>query len=163
LILGGVVWYGSRPTPPKPWNTAVIVATGAPDFSLNDDDRTFQFTYVLKNTGPRDFRIDSLSGVQILGGEKDGSLSQPLQTVDKILTLPVFIPAGQQGRIMLSFAPSDFDIPPKKIAESDGAFQERVQTYLRQNYGRTSGFVIFDSSGRYQINLPDWLNEAPKK
>jgi alkylated DNA nucleotide flippase Atl1 len=127
------------------------------------DDKTFRFTYVLKNTGPRDFRIDSLSEVQILGRLKDGSLSQPLQTIDKILTLPVFIPARQQGRIMLSFAPSDFDIPPQRIAESDGTFQERIWSYLRQNYGSTSGFVIFDSSSRYQIDLPNWLNEAPKE
>lgn len=101
--------------------------------------------------------------MQILGRLKDGSLSQPLQTIDQILALPVFIPAGQQGRIMLSFAPSDFDIPPQKIAESDEKFQQRIQSYLRQNYGSTTGFVIFDASSRYQIDLPNWLNEAPKE
>lgn len=161
LILGGVVWYTSRPTPPKPWNTTVIVAKETPDFDVTDGGTKVEFRYTLENASDSDYRIDSISGIELLARHKDGILSQPLPDADKLLSLPVFVPARQKARIRLSFAFAG--IPTRNSGESDATFDQRIRTYLEQRYGFLGGFVIFDSTNRYEIDLPKWLPDAPKE
>jgi hypothetical protein len=161
LILWGVVWYSSRPTPPKPWNTTAIVAKNSPGFSVSDDGKMIEFTYALENAGRSDYRIDSASDIEILGRLKDGTLSEPLPDTVRRLDLPVFVPAGQRAVISLSVAFAN--MPTRDSADTDAAFHERIRGYLRENADNVGGFVIFDSTNRYEIDLPKWLAEKPKE
>lgn len=161
LILGGVVWYTSRPALPKPWNTTVIIAKDPPGFSVSNDGKTIEFTYVLENRASSDYRIDSLSEIQMFGRGRDGTLSHPIPDTDEHFQLPVFIPARQKA--VLSFSLITSEIPTRDVAESDATFHERIRKFLEQHLGNLSGFVIFDSTDRYEIDLPKWLAEAPKE
>jgi hypothetical protein len=53
------------------------------------------------------------------------------------------------------------DIPTRNSNEPDAAFHERVRKYLEQRYGGLSGFVVFDNTYRYEVDLPKWSAEAP--
>jgi hypothetical protein len=66
LILWGVAWYTYRPTPPKPWNTTVIVAKAPPGFSISNDGSRIDFSYAVENTTKEDYRIDSANEVQVM-------------------------------------------------------------------------------------------------
>jgi hypothetical protein len=160
LILGGIVWYTSRPTPPKPWNTTAIIEKEQPGFDVSDDGKMIEFRYTLENTGNGDYRIDSFNDIQILARLKDGTLSQPLPEADKYLKVPVFIPAKQKARIRLSLPFSG--IPTRNTEETDPAFHERLRSYLEQQYGHVGGFVIFDGTNRYEIELSKWSTQVPK-
>jgi hypothetical protein len=161
LLLGLHAWYASRPKPAKPWNTIAIVAKERPRFNVSDDGKKVEFHYVLENAEDKDYRVDSFSNVEMLLQQGDGTLSRPLPGVDKLLSLPIFIPARQKAR--MSFSIPFAGIPTRDPAESDAAFHQRIRNYLEQGYGSLRGFVIFDNTNRYQIELPKWFAEAPKE
>jgi hypothetical protein len=160
LICGGVLWYTSRPKPPKPWNTSVIIARVQPEFDLSDDGKMLILHYTLENTGSSDYRIDSVTDLQLLARRKNGVLSQPLPDADKILRLPIFIPTKQKSSARISLPYSG--IVTRNTAEPDAALHERLRNYLEQKYGFLSGFVIFDGTNRYQIDLPKWSEGTPR-
>jgi hypothetical protein len=161
LIVGGVAWHISRPVPQKSWNKTVIVANGAPGFSVSDDGTMIEFTYILENTGRGDYRIDSLDEIRIMARSKDGTLTGPFPNTASTLRLPVFVPEGQKTVVKLSLVLTD--IPAREATESDTAFHERIRKFLEQRLGAVSGFAIFDSVNRYQIDLPKWLAATPKE
>jgi hypothetical protein len=160
LILGGVVWYTSRPTPPKPWNATVIASKGPPGFSVSSDGSKVDFSYTVENRTKEDYHIRSSDEIQVMLRTNDGTLSEPLSEKETSISLPIFIPPQQKA--FLDFSVSLANIPQRNTAEPDQQFHERVRTYLNQYGQSVSGFVIFDSTNRYQIELPKWLAEAPK-
>lgn len=160
VIVGGIVWHSSRPKPPKPWDTNVIIAKEPPSFSVSSDGEKIDFTYTLENTTSSDYRIDSDSAIKVLLRTKEGILSPPLSTKSASVRLPVFIPAKQKVFFSLSIRPAG--IPKRNADEPDNEFHERLRSYLEQYLAGTGGFVIFEDSNRYQINLPKWLPERPK-
>jgi hypothetical protein len=78
LIVGGIVWYTSRPKPLKPWDTNAIIAKEAPSFSVSDDGSKIEFQYTLENTTSSDYRINSDSAIKVLLRTKTGTLSPDL-------------------------------------------------------------------------------------
>ena len=159
LLLAGLYWYNSRPTRPKPWITNVIVAKGSPGFDVSNDGKNIEFGYTLENQGSNDYHIDSSSDVQIFLRGKDGTLSSPLPDPTKHLRVPLFIPPRQKALTRLSLDLSE--IPTRVALESDSAFHERIRAYLEKHAGGVGGFVIFDATNHYEIELPKWLASAP--
>ena len=101
----------------------------------------------------------AVTAALIYARNEDGILSHVLPDTSRLLDLPVFIPPGQRTAILFSM---DFaDIPTRNSNEPDAAFHERVRKYLEQRYGGLSGFVVFDNTYRYEVDLPKWSAEAP--
>ena len=154
LILGGVIWYSSRPIPEKPWNTTTIISKKQPTFDLSDDSTKIVLRYTLENAGDRDYRLDSSSAIGLMARWQDGTLSHPMSDPKELIRLPVFIPAKQKASLQISFPFAG--VFARKGSESDAAFHDRLRNYLEQSYRDLGGFVIFDSNYRYQIDLPKW-------
>jgi hypothetical protein len=161
LIFGGFVWYSSRPTPLKPWVSTIIVAKGSPAFSVSDDGKMLELDYALENTGNSDYHIDSLGEVESMARGKDGTLSGLLPDRDERLRLPFFIPMKRKAMFELSLVLPD--LPARGATESDADFHEHLRRYLQGKYETLGEFTVFDSTNRYEIDLPKWLGEAPKE
>jgi hypothetical protein len=113
----------------------------------------------VENPGTIDYRLDSPVGIQVFARKDDGTLVGPVSQSFARLKMPVFIPAKQKATLSLSVG---FDgIPTRSVGESDSSFHERLRTYLEQTYGHQDGFVVFDSTNRYEIVLPRWLAASP--
>ncbi|MDX6463248.1 MAG: hypothetical protein QOE55_6945 [Acidobacteriaceae bacterium] len=159
LILGGLVWFKSRPATPKPWLNAVIVAKEEPGFLVTDDGKTIKLDYTLENTGSNDYRIDSPEGIEVMAQGRDGTLSGPLPNTGEHIRIPFFVPSKQKSIFELSVQLSE---PwTRNSAQSDADYHEFVRTRLEQAYGHLAGFAIFDSANHYRIDLPKWLAKAP--
>jgi hypothetical protein len=157
-IIGLVGWYHSRPKPPRPWNTNALIASGPPGFSVVGDGKSIELSYSLQNTTSIDYKVDSDSQINLLVKTADGTLSPPLSKESASVALPVFVPAGQKARLILSLVSSD--IPQRSGGETDEGYHERVRAYLNKAADFTS-FAIFEEAKRYQINLPRWLSKPP--
>jgi len=153
LVAGGIVWYTSRPKPLKPWDTNAIIAKETPGFSVSDDGSKIEFQYTLENTTSSDYRINSDSAIKVLLRTKTGTLSPDLSKWASA-KYPLFIPAKQKAFFDLCISLGG--IPQRNAHESDAEFHERLRSYLENYLVRTDGFVIFEDSNRYQIDLPKW-------
>lgn len=159
LIVGGWLWYSGRPQPPTPWNTTAVVAKEPPDFHVIRDGKNIAFVYRVENTTDTDYRIDSGAQIRLMFRNKGGLLiSEPYPGTEKVLNLPIFIPAKQKA--MVALTPSFSAIPQRESSESDVQFRERLRSYCKDDIAG-QGFVLFDDLKRYQINLPG-LPDAPK-
>ena len=159
-IAGMVIWYNSRPTPPKAWDAKAIVATATPGFDLTDDGKKITFRYTLENTTKRDYQLESTNDLRLMVRTKDGTLATSLAKDDGSVVLPVFIPAKQRSSVTILIAPQG--IPDRKAAEPDNEYHERLRAYLEDHLSWVGSFVAFDGLMRYEIDLPRWLAERPK-
>ncbi len=159
LIVGGFLWYQSRPAPPKPWNTNAILATFNTGFDLSagyvpkagsvkkkhydlsagEDSEVhtneLSFTFILENSTDSDLRLSESSTNSILVRLKqEGALTSRWKPK---LTLPVFVPAKERATVSLDLS-------------CYGCMRD------------ISGFLLFDETSHYEIkfNLPaDWANK----
>lgn len=157
MIIGGLAWYKSRPSP---WDKKAIIASRPPGFGVNDDGKAIGLVYTLENTSQRDFELDSASPIQIFERLKDGTLVGPL-TDKTILSIhfPVSIPAGQKTGVLVLMPESE--IPARTSSEDDAAYHEDIRKFLEPKDAEIDGFVIFDSRDRYEVDLPKWLSKPP--
>jgi hypothetical protein len=160
VLVGGFLWYQSRPRPPKPWNTAALAVKEPPSFHSGDHEH-LEFNYSVQNTTNFDYQIVSDEKVKVVARYKDGTLSTPLSTEVRHLELPVFIPANQKGQ--LTFSVGLTGIPERKASESDEQYHEQLRAYCEDHLARVANFVLFDEPNRYEIDLPRWSAEKPKK
>lgn len=160
VAVGSLIWFKTRPTPPKPWNTTALIARTAPEFSVHDNGKKLRFRYAVQNTTERDYQLDSKYEVKVLVKTSD-SLSQPLPDEAGQVGLPIFIPAKQTGTIIL-----DLNIPGIPIQasnETDDEYHERVRAFCEKNLSGVKEFVLFDELNRYRVDFPRWLSERPKR
>jgi hypothetical protein len=158
-ILGVVVWYSSRPKPPKPWNTDAIVAEDPPGFSSSADGKKLTLSYSLRNTTDTDYHIDSGSTFKLVMKTKEGTFTPPMAADNGSVELPIFIPAKQKAYFQIVLVMSG--VPQQTVGESDDVFHERLRSHLEQ-YPGIDSFAVFEETSRYQINLPRWKSETPK-
>ena len=158
---GSWIWYSNRPKPSKPWNTRAIAATGSPGFGVNSDGKGIGFSYDIENSTDTDYHVESRNQIAVMFRNDGGGLSEALPENVAPLRLPIFIPAKQRGTLTLTVVLSD--VPQQKPSESDEGFHERVRTFCQEHIKGVNGFVLFDESNRYQIELPRWLVQAPPK
>lgn len=161
LIAGTVIWYTSRPTPPKPWDSGALVADGPPGFGASDDSKYIRFTYEVENRTDIDYQIESDSQIKVLAKYKSGAFSRPIPEEDKPLELPVFIPAKKKAALTIRAELSG--MPAREPSESYEQYHERLRVYLEDHLSRVAEFAVFDDLNRYEISLPKWLPKAPKE
>jgi hypothetical protein len=161
VLVGGFLWYQSRPKPPKPWNTSAIVSKDPPGFGSTNDFKQLEFLYSLEHNTNVDYQIESESELNIMARDKDGTLLAPLSADEQHWRLPIFIPAKQ--RAIVTFLLTVSGIPEHKASETAEQYHERLRAWCEENMGAVASFVVFDRANHYQINLPRWLAEPPKK
>jgi hypothetical protein len=155
-----VLWYISRPKPIRPWNDKALIANDMPGFGRDSDDSTFSFSYTVQNATGSDYALDSFQQPKLLAVIDDGSLSNPIDEKRLVLRTPIFIPSHQKGTITIRL--KALKAPEQKQDEPDDTYHERLRQYLNDHIKSVEGFVLFDESNRYQVNLMRWAAKKPK-
>lgn len=166
-IVAGWAWYQSRPEKPKPWDAKAIIATfdypdtesGEPEGPVGFRPDMLVLYYTLENTTDVDYH----SPQEQL--EVDGRLKREKSlTGGSLVTLdkePVFIPAKQRRRfsVHVHYPVKETFGPEPKTKEETRKRWMLIAGYMKKEYSNLDGFVVFDSTNRYQINLPNgWDN-----
>jgi len=154
-VIGGVAWYKSQP---RPWNTKAVISVKPPGFGVGTDGKTIILAYTLENSTKRDFRLDSASPIQVFERTKDGTLIGPFSDGSLVgIHFPVVIPAGQKTGVLLMMHMDA--IPTRSDGERDEAYHEDIRKFLEQKHSELGEFVVFDSTDRYEVDLPKWRSE----
>ncbi len=72
MLVGGYIWYSSRPSPPvppKPWNSSAIRAEYDTAYTEGDENNVVIY-YTLENTTDFDYRIED--GQNVMMSSKAG-------------------------------------------------------------------------------------------
>ena|SRR5258708_33335875 len=168
-IVAGWVWYQGRPAKPKPWDPKAIVATfdypdtesGEPEEPNGFRPETIILYYTLENTTGIDYYLPPREQLEVDGRlqrEKSLSRSSNLVTLDKE---QVFIPAKQRKRfgLHLHYPVTENFGPDPKTKEEYRKKWKLIADYMKKEFSNLDGLVVFDSTNRYQINLPNgWGN-----
>jgi hypothetical protein len=184
LLVGGFLWYQSRPKPPKPWNTKAIEAHYANTQFFEGTEKTTLRTalvFDLRNNTATDYTLEEhpsdtvvvmqrmkssdtlVSGMGLTWTPEHGPGTQQLDdrgnpTIPKgfFADAPIFIPSGQAVRVYFW---SEYDIPDIVAALPKGE-TIHPNTVLQNALKDTNSFVLLDKLHRYQIELP--LQDALK-
>lgn len=160
FIVGRTVFKGRPSESPRLWNQEAIKATYVASQLRETDNAhsTMILSYDLQNNTDSDYRLEAGPEIHILSKlVADGSLSQqePLQ-----LSYPVFLPAKQHARLSIEIT-QPFVWP----VEQDAAYVDKLREFVKQRLVNVGEFVLFDQTGRIEIQLPGaWqeLQEAAR-
>ena len=168
LIAGAWLWYQGRPTKLKPWNTkAIVAAFDYPDIESSQPGGSNESTvsmivlyYTLENTTDSDYHMPPQEQLEVdarLKREKSLSGDTGILTLDKE---QVFIPAKQRRRfsLHLNYSMTKSWGPEPKTKQEQRERWKLIADYLNKELTNLDGFVVFDSTNRFQINLPGWSN-----
>jgi hypothetical protein len=161
-LLAGYSWYHSRQ---KPWNERAIQATfdyvGTEEIPEPDWKGTpgLVFYYVLENTQDSDYRLPTPPALLVharLKEEKAFASGSIISLGDE----SVFVPAKQRVRFGVHVRyPVKEDLGPDPKSYDDfRARRKRLADYAKKEFGNFDGFTLFDTVNRYQINLPNGLD-----
>ena len=134
---------------PAAWNQGTIGA-GYIGSQLREIDRTrasLIISYDVENSTDSDYRLSDGPNVVILSRlTSDGSYSQdqPIR-----LSYPVFLPAGQHGRLAVEIT-EPFDWP----SDTDSGSIEKLRNFVRRRLQNVAEFVLFDEANHRQLELP---------
>lgn len=156
ILVGGFLWYESRPKPPKPpkpWNVAAIKAE-YDDADTEGDGNTLVVSYTLENTTDFDYRADESQDIMFnstLDREKS------LLSVSNLLKInyPIVIPAKKRVSFKVHI---DYHYTEKEKENAD--LQERtkhkegVEKFLATEMANLGGFDLLDAVNRYEIIFP---------
>ena len=180
-IAGVWTWYHGRPTKPTPWDPRAIVATYQyPDIESGEFEgpngikiNTIVIYYTLENTTDIDYHMPPQEQLEVDGRLKlDKSLTAPLNSApvgSSLLKLDkeqIFIPAKQRRWFIAHLnnwvVPKNFG-PEPKTSEEYSKRRKLIEDYMKKELHDLDGFVVFDSTNRYEINLPNgWDNVGQK-
>jgi hypothetical protein len=135
LIVGGVIWYTSRP---RSWNATAIQASFSQEaYSVDGDSNVIgtNLDYTVNNTTANDYTISGTDTFMIV--EPDAM--HPSASGKYKIGEPCFVPAGHKVKCSVSVDP-----------EFDTSFA-------------IEGFVIFDKVNRYKIVFPKPLRPSPEE
>jgi hypothetical protein len=162
VIVGGVLWYGSRPRHPKPWDEGAIRARYTDAITedvhcitlksepartaCEDADGEVLLTYELENTTDYDYRIGDQSSIEIM--ELDEKVLRPtLLRVDPgrgtsywRLETPVFVPSHRKVAVDIK--------GPLKCPRCDA---DKLKSFVERE---SSELLLFDPGSHYEIELP---------
>jgi len=133
---------------PQAWNSGAIETTlaGVRVRELDNTHAAVVFSYDLDNRTDTDYRLSSGPNVVIMSRlQPNGSLTS-VQQVN--LDSAAFVPARNRTRISLEMA-HPFDWPSQR----DAAAERQVRQFVADEVSGVQGFVLFDQSTRYQIEL----------
>ncbi len=101
-VMGGGIWYASRPKPPKPWNRVAIQAEFL-EPAASDEKDVINLWYTLKNTTAADYKINAVSEVTTAGWTaNDDALYGFNQGIS--FDVPLIIPAHRKTKTILHVA-----------------------------------------------------------
>jgi hypothetical protein len=161
-VAGSWLWYSERPKPPQPWNKQAITAEY--DYVLPEGDKNnLSFRYVLQNNSDSDYRISSDGEIEITAKLKR---EQGFQQFSHFVTTeyPIFVPAKSRVRIAINI-PYPYPIKEKENPTDDERKQytTNVAKYVTDKMGDLDGFVMFDTSNRYEIDFPNGWEQRAKQ
>jgi hypothetical protein len=159
ILVGGFLWYGSRPKPPKPpkpWDSAAIKA----DYDVaytEGDNNVIVIYYTLENTTDFDYRIEDGHDVMMSAKlEKQNNLS-PFALDDNFAKVdyPIFVPAKKRVRFPVHLG---YPYPVKDDAKADvdarKKYRQAVEKYISDDLANLDGFDLLDETNRYEIVFP---------
>jgi hypothetical protein len=149
-----------RPQPqPSPWNSGAIQSTfaGAQVQEADATHATLEFFYDLDNNTDTDHRFAKGAGAVVMTRLKsNGSLSseEPIE-----LNNSVFLPARNRTRIAVQVT-RPFNWPAGLPAAQIGPVNQlKFRQLVADEVANLSGFVLFDTSSHFQIELPGGWQE----
>ncbi len=163
IIIGGWVWYSGRPKPPKPWNRQAITAEY--DFVRPEGDKNnLTFHYILQNNTAFDYRVDSDAEIEITGRLKQEKGFSQFANHYVTVEYPIFVPAGSRVWLALNI-PYPYPVKEKEEPTTDERrqFTTDVAKYVADKMGNLDGFVLFDTSNRYEIDFSNGWEQRAKE
>jgi hypothetical protein len=149
-LAGGWIAKTRASKPPAGvWNAEAIAGSfaGIRVQEADPSNASVQFLYDLDNKSGADYNLSGDSSLIVMGRLKStGSLSPEHQYH---LASTVFLPAGNRTRITLE-ATRPFHWPAQIDAGAEAQFRDMVNRSIAD----LGGFVLFDPSTHYQIELP---------
>ena len=146
-------WYTSRP---RPWDTKSITSTF--DRVLTEgDDNTYVFSYIIQNNTNEDYTLTKGSDVIVSAKlKRQNSISTDNENESNIITdSPVFAPAKQKSYFKVHINYQSKIKPPNFDNETEfNKYREAVKNELSRNFKNIDGFMIYDKTRKYQIDLP---------
>jgi hypothetical protein len=136
------------------WNTQAIEGSlaGVRVTEIDPTHAAIVFLYDLDNRTDSDYRLVKGTNIVIMGRLKATDSLSSDQPAD--IESGAFLPAGNRARVSIEVV-EPFAWPSQKDAAAERSFRELV---VGQVAG-LRGFVLFDQTARYQIELPVELPE----
>ncbi len=133
----------------KPWNSQAIRSSFA-GVQVREVDAThaaLDFVYDLENRTANDFEVAPGPGIVVMKRlNSDGSL---ISDPNARLLSAAFIPTNNRTRFTVEMM-EPFAWPAKQGAVADQSFRD----FVKSQASGLEGFVIFDQTSRYEIDLP---------
>jgi hypothetical protein len=162
-VVGVWVWYTERPKPPKPWNKQAITAQY--DYVRPGGDKNnLTFYYTLQNNTDSDYRLTSDVGIEITIKEKQNKQLGDFAGKYETTNYPVFVPAKSRVRFSLNI-PYPYPVREKSnpTAEERKQYTTDVAKYVTNEFSNVEGFVLFDTTSRYEIDFPSGWEKRAKE
>jgi hypothetical protein len=152
-VVGTWAWHSNRPKPIKPWDKGAVTAEYQ-DVRTRGEQNNVSFNYVLQNNTDVDYRIESDAAIEIAATLKDQkTLSQFSHEIKTVY--PIFVPARRRVQCWLTIP---YHYPAKEKDNDDSVerkqYRDELAKYVTDNLTNLSGFVLFDTSNRYEIDFP---------
>jgi hypothetical protein len=141
-------------TTATPWNPGAVRAelSGIQVRETDPNHATVVFSYDLDNQTDADYQMAKGPNTVIMTRLKSDGTLAPNDNLH--LDNSVFVPAHNRTRISFS-ADQPFRWPSGMALEHMGPInQEKYRALIAQEIGGASGFVLFDQTAHYQIELP---------
>lgn len=145
--------------PAKPstlWNSRAIESTfaGVRVREIDPANSAVMFLYDIDNRTDTDFQLTKGPTLVMTRLKSSGSLSSEKEVA---LNSSAFVPAKNRTRIALEMT-RPFGWP----SHMDAASQDRIRQLVAGEVADIKGFVLFDETARYQIDLPGgWAEIQP--
>jgi hypothetical protein len=164
VLVGGFLWYQSRPKPlqpPKPWNTGAIKADYR-STSTEGDKNSVVFSYTLENTTDFDYQVEGGGNVRV-SATLDGQ--NTLAPFEKFVTIdyPIFVPAKKRVVFQIHFEHRSAIKEKEHSNDADTIkHHEAVEKEIADIFNNLDGFDLLDETNRYEIIFPAGWKHAKK-
>ncbi len=156
LLVGGFLWYQSRPkppAPPKPWNSSAIKAEY--DYSDTEgDNNNVVIYYTIENTTDFDYRVVKSPDITLsakLLRENSLSVTSDSDTID----YPIVVPAKKRVRCPIHLKYPYPERMKANPAPGEGKkYRDEVEKYVAKELNNLDGFDLLDGANRYEIIFP---------
>ncbi len=166
VVVALFFWYTTRPVKLKPWNRGAITADYYRVSTTDQPDSKLEFEYVLENKTDKDYELQKYLAPKIAARLEDtNSLTGFAEENEIVLKLPVFIPAHQKTRINISMPSYGFSatthLTSSSTPDERHKYYAEIAAHVTKQMSNLNGFVLFDESNRYQVELlGGWKKET---
>jgi hypothetical protein len=154
-VIGGCIYlYSARP---KPWNkTALTASFSTFEFDTRPQAASYKvvFSYDVQNTTQQNYEFQPSSLTLLALLSEGNSLSNEFghyQAEQPMLDGPAFIPAQGKVRVRVIV----FYEYPSEWTPDEKNDEEKVEAALSHRLRELSGFVAYDKTNHYEIDMPE--------